>query len=92
MRLWVRRDDIETAILRYLRVGERDTISIRREVEEQCRSAVFTPSFGRVSTILWDLERDGLIASRDGETVAERGWRPRRYYRLTGAGMEWGAR
>lgn len=39
--------------------------------------------------VLAQLEEDGLIASREGPPVLERGGIPRRYYDLTDAGRAW---
>lgn len=43
---------------------------------------------GSVYPALRSLEREGLVRSYDGESVAERGGRPRRYYELTAAGAK----
>jgi PadR family transcriptional regulator PadR len=37
--------------------------------------------------VLRELEAEGLLESWEGESLPERGGRPRRYYRLTGAGI-----
>lgn len=44
------------------------------------------PRAGVLYPTLRSLERDGLVASCDGEATSERRWRPRRYYHLTGVG------
>ncbi|HEX5745394.1 MAG TPA: PadR family transcriptional regulator [Archangium sp.] len=41
---------------------------------------------GSVYPALKALEREGLVRSFEGEPLAERGGRPRRYYELTGKG------
>jgi PadR family transcriptional regulator, regulatory protein PadR len=43
---------------------------------------------GSIYPALRDLEREGLLDSWDGEAVAERGGRPRRYYKLNAAGQK----
>jgi DNA-binding PadR family transcriptional regulator len=45
-------------------------------------------SSGAVHTTLERLERRGLVVSRVGNAVPQRGGRPRRYYRLTPAGTD----
>jgi len=41
---------------------------------------------GSVYPTLRDLEKEGLVESYEGESLASRGGRPRVYYRLTAAG------
>ena len=41
---------------------------------------------GSVYPALRELEQEGLVKSYEGEALAERGGRPRRYYRLTAEG------
>ena len=41
---------------------------------------------GSVYPALRELEREGLVASREADPLPERGGRPRRYYNLTAAG------
>ena len=41
---------------------------------------------GRVYPVLRQLESEGLLESYDGESLPQRGGRPRRYYRLTAEG------
>src|SRR5579871_1736658 len=43
---------------------------------------------GAVHTSLDRLEAKGLVRSRLGEPLAERGGRPRRYYTVTAAGLD----
>jgi len=42
---------------------------------------------GSVYPALRDMEREGLVASYEGETTPERGGRPRIYYRITAEGL-----
>jgi DNA-binding PadR family transcriptional regulator len=58
-------------------------VSIRQAVEAGRGREV---SSGAVHTTLERLQRRGFVTSRTGETVASRGGRPRRYYKLTRAG------
>jgi len=41
---------------------------------------------GSVYPALREMERDGLLKSREGDPLPERGGRPRIYYKLTAAG------
>lgn len=42
---------------------------------------------GSVYPALRDMEREGLVASYEGESTPERGGRPRIYYRITAEGL-----
>lgn len=42
---------------------------------------------GSVYPALRELEREGMVESYDGAVLPERGGRPRRYYRITAAGV-----
>jgi PadR family transcriptional regulator PadR len=42
---------------------------------------------GSVYPALRDLEREGLVESREADPSPERGGRPRRYYKLTAEGL-----
>ncbi len=57
---------------------------VRQEIEERTgrRAAI-----GAVYATLDRLERKGLVSSRDGEPVAERGGRARRYFSVTAPGV-----
>jgi DNA-binding PadR family transcriptional regulator len=46
-------------------------------------------SIGELYTAFDRLEQAGLVTSREGDPTAERGWRPRRYYTITKAGVDW---
>ena len=59
-------------------------LAVRDELEAV---AGRSPSSGALYTTLERLERKGLIASRAGDASGERGGRPRRYLRLTPAGV-----
>lgn len=59
-------------------------LAVRDELAEV---AGRSPSTGALYTTLDRLERKGLIESRAVDGPGERGGRPRRYVRLTGAGL-----
>lgn len=58
-------------------------VSVRLEIEARTGRNV---SAGALYTTLGRLERRGFVASRGAEGAAERGGRPRKYYRLLPAG------
>jgi DNA-binding PadR family transcriptional regulator len=60
------------------------TVPIRTVLAERSRRRV---SRGALFTSLDRLETKGLVASRLGDALAERGGRPRRYYAVTPAGL-----
>jgi DNA-binding PadR family transcriptional regulator len=45
------------------------------------------PSTGALYTTLQRLEAKGLVTGREGEATSDRGGRPRRYFKLTRAGL-----
>lgn len=59
-------------------------VPIRREIHARTRRA---PARGAVYITLDRLEEKGYLESRLGEALAERGGRPRRYYRVRPAGV-----
>ncbi len=70
-------------LLAILRGGEEAYgVAIQRELETVRQSV----HLGAVYTTLLRLEEKGLVSSRMGEPVAERGGRRRRYYRILPAG------
>ena len=60
-------------------------VAIRQEIERRTGREI---AAGAVYTALGRLQSRGFVASREGETAAGRGGRPRRYYRLEPAGVE----
>lgn len=60
-------------------------VPVRELIESEADRAV---SRGALYTTLDRLERKGLLASRLGDPLAERGGRARRYYEPTAAGRE----
>jgi PadR family transcriptional regulator, regulatory protein PadR len=77
--------DTKTALLQALVKGENYGLALIDLVREMTNGEV-TIVQGRVYPVLRELETDGMAESFDGQPVAERGGRPRRYYRLTAAG------
>ena len=67
------------AILTVLAQGE----AYGQEIRE--RAAALDVKFhqGNLYPLLRDMEAEGVLASREGDPVPERGNRPRRYYRRT---------
>src|SRR5262245_16558210 len=61
------------------------TVPIRQVLAEKSRRRI---ARGALYTSLDRLEGKGLVSSRLGEPLAERGGRPRRYYAVTEAGVE----
>jgi PadR family transcriptional regulator, regulatory protein PadR len=60
-------------------------VPIRQMAEDATRQTV---SIGAVYTTLERLEQKGLVTSRQGEPTAERGGRAKRYYDITGTGVQ----
>jgi PadR family transcriptional regulator, regulatory protein PadR len=59
-------------------------VPISREIEQQTGREA---ALGSVYAALERLEEKGMVASRLGESTAERGGRAKRYFRLTDAGL-----
>lgn len=66
------------------KLGEGYGVSLLHEVSEIKLGR--QPSLGWIYTYCDRLVKKGLIESREGERTAERGWRRKRYYRLTERG------
>jgi PadR family transcriptional regulator PadR len=80
----------QVVLLAILRLGdEAYGLAVKDEMEAV---AGRSPSSGALYTTLDRMERKGLVASTEGPSSSERGGRPRRYLRLTPAGMEMLAR
>lgn len=58
-------------------------VSIKKEIEARLDRKV---SVGALQSALKRLEQKGYLTSREGETNAKRGGRPKRYFSLTAAG------
>lgn len=78
--------DTKTALLQALVKGDNYGLALIDLVREMTNGEV-TILQGRVYPVLRELEAEGLAESYDGDPLAERGGRPRRYYRLTAAGQ-----
>jgi len=75
----------QLVLLATLRLGpEAYAVTIRRELEERGGRNV---SRGALYTVLERLESKGLLSSRMGDPLPERGGRARRYYRVTASGV-----
>jgi DNA-binding PadR family transcriptional regulator len=72
-------------LLAVLRLGaEAYAVPIRAEIEERGGRSV---ARGALYTTLDRLEQKGLLRSRLGDALAERGGRPRRYYSVSARGL-----
>jgi DNA-binding PadR family transcriptional regulator len=72
-------------LLAIVRLGdEAYAVPIREAIAEHARRRV---ARGALYTTLDRLERKGLVRSRMGEPVPERGGRPRRYYAVSASGL-----
>jgi PadR family transcriptional regulator len=79
--------DTKVALLQALIQGESYGLEIIERVKKQTNGQVLLVQ-GRVYPALRELESDGLLESYDGEPMAERGGRPRRYYTITAEGRK----
>ncbi len=75
-----------TAILMSLIDSRRFGLEIIERVRERTCGKILLNE-GSVYPALKALEKEGLLRSFDGESVPERGGRPRRYYELTMEGQ-----
>lgn len=78
--------DTRLALLQALAAGDNYGLGLIDAVHKTTRGRLRIVQ-GRVYPVLRRLEDEGLIKSYDGKPRAERGGRPRRYYRLTKAGL-----
>jgi PadR family transcriptional regulator, regulatory protein PadR len=74
------------ALLQALIEGEGYGLELAERVKERTGGALEIGQ-GSLYPALWDLERDGLVTSRETEPLPERGGRPRKYYHLTAEGL-----
>jgi PadR family transcriptional regulator PadR len=77
--------DPATAILQVLISGEAFGIEIGKRIEERTKGKLSFPQ-GTIYPLLRKLEREGLLKSREGEPLPERGGRPKIFYKLTAKG------
>jgi len=78
--------DTKLALLQALVEGESYGLELIERVKEMTKGEVKIIQ-GSVYPALRELEDEGLAKSYDGEPLAERGGRPRRYYKLTASGQ-----
>jgi PadR family transcriptional regulator PadR len=78
--------DTRTVLLQALVQGESYGLELIERVRKNTNGRLRILQ-GRVYPQLRALESEGLLESYDGEPLAERGGRPRRYYRLTAKGL-----
>jgi PadR family transcriptional regulator len=72
-------------LLAVLRLGDDAyAVPVRSEIEDRARRTV---ARGALYTTLDRLEQKGLLRSRVGDPIAERGGRARRYYHVTARGL-----
>jgi len=58
-------------------------VSIKKEIEERLDRKV---SVGALQSALKRLEQKGYLSSKEGESNAQRGGRPKRYFTITASG------
>lgn len=72
-------------VLQVLRAGPSYGLEIIERVQKSCGGTILFPS--TVYPLLRELEEQGYLESYEGDPLPERGDRPRRYYKLTEAGL-----
>ncbi len=75
----------KAALLQSLADGEGFGLELVSRVNERTGGRLQLGS-GSVYPALRELEREGLVVSREADPLPERGGRPRRYYKLTAEG------
>jgi PadR family transcriptional regulator PadR len=75
----------KAALLQALVQGEGFGLELIERVKERTNGEIVLHQ-GSVYPALRSLEREGLVESYEGESLPERGGRPRRYYQLTAEG------
>ncbi len=77
----------QVMLLAILRLKEKGAygVSIRKEISERTERS---PTPGAIYTTLDRLESKDLVKSSVGEATPERGGRAKRYYRVTGHGLD----
>ena len=79
--------DTRSALLQALLDGEGYGLELIERVKSRTNGAVDLLQ-GRVYPALRELEAEGLLRSWEGEPIAERGGRPRRFYEITALGRK----
>lgn len=77
----------KTALLQALVQGEGYGLELIKRVTARTMGAIALHQ-GSIYPALRELEREGLVTSRESEPLPERGGRPRIYYKLTGLGAK----
>ncbi len=82
---------VRAALLQTLTKGPRSSLEILEVVTDRTNGKI-TISEGSLYPNLWELERDGLVKTYQGEPLAKpsgpgRRGRPRKFYELTAEGM-----
>ena len=77
---------VKAALLQALVRGEGYGLDLIERVKKRTRGKMVLGQ-GSAYPALRELERDGLVKSREGDPTPERGGRPRVYYRLTALGQ-----
>jgi len=75
----------KAALLEALLSGDGYGLELIERVRDRTKGRISLGTYS-VYPALRSLEAEGLLESYDGEPLPERGGRPRRYYRITGAG------
>lgn len=75
------------ALLQVLVHGEGFGLDLIERVRSRTNGAVVLHQ-GSIYPALRALEREGLVTSREGDPLPERGGRPRVYYKLTALGQD----
>ena len=78
--------ETKTLLLQALISGDSYGLELIGRIRKDSGGRFLLPQ-GMVYPALRALEAEGLLESYDGEPLAERGGRPRRYYRITAKGM-----
>jgi PadR family transcriptional regulator PadR len=76
----------KAALLQALIQGEGYGLQLIERVKERTKGKLVLHQ-GTAYPALRELERDGLLKSREGDPLPERGGRPRVYYKLTASGQ-----
>jgi PadR family transcriptional regulator len=79
--------DIQAILLQVLLEGEAFGLEVIARIEERTGGKLRFAQ-GTVYPALRQMERDGLLTSREGDPLPERGGRPRIFYSLTRKGQK----
>ena len=79
--------DIQAVLLQVLMEGEAFGLQLISRIEERTAGKLRFAQ-GTVYPALRQMERDGLLSSRESDPLPERGGRPRVFYSLTRKGVK----